>query len=601
MNVHIYFGMTTKVRFPAKLRGLLEETNESDGMWWNAEGTEFYWILSAEISGAVAEKFLRYFQHRSINTFRRQLNLYGFKRKRDTRTYWHPHFTRYGDLSGVFRRSQSSSNLMNGSSTRFDSKESAASSEPTFVSSLSLVNTGTETEIDDDESSNGFDLFLDMDTEEGREGDLRVTPPSTDILASSKCMTSSPQNFGVVGIDKPATRNDVEVVSQKNFSITGLNEGVDRDIVTASAGLLVKWEGELPNHALIPNTPPLVEHQYMDEHQVAFLDTSNLALGHYRLGEHAFEIVDETSLRNLIMSLEDGMFYRPSSIHDFFRKMSHQEATYLPGVHVLQINNGTEMITKAVTSAIDKYFLTNPRMAGLIFHDGREILSFNCDSTAIYLEEGCACLISNNVKALLNKKRTSFSIDMVPAANSHGRNLSLRDFTVIDEIVRTGSSSQERDEHLHIIKFVLDPSGQVQSISHKFVDDVVSQLRFYRGLGFYPVTDDARLTIVAKYLTFSQRTTCNYMVYDLMRGINSAPIYSERVRDEILVPLPQLLPILSSADFYADIFWMKNLLAMDLRNYSCSVTLGNSNQFFSQPVALTVYEKNFRLVIVSSS
>ena len=73
------------------------------------------------------------------------------------------------------------------------------------------------------------------------------------------------------------------------------------------------------------------------------------------------------------------------------------------------------------------------------------------------------------------------------------------------------------------------------------------------------------------------------------------------MRDEILVPLPQLLPILSSADFYADILWMKNLLAMDLRNYSCSVTLGNSNQFFSQPIALTVYEKNFRLVIVSSS
>jgi len=80
--------LANKEAFPAKLFALLENGGAAIG--WQPNGDAFSVFDSAKF----ADLLPLYFKHKKLSSFQRQLNLYGFRREKDSGSYSHPMFLR---------------------------------------------------------------------------------------------------------------------------------------------------------------------------------------------------------------------------------------------------------------------------------------------------------------------------------------------------------------------------------------------------------------------------------------------------------------------------------------------------------------------------
>ena len=202
---------------------------------------------------------MTHFSHQSVDVIRKQLNIYDFRKDTNDMTYQHPSFTRNnGDLNDVVRKS---------------SYDTCLNDEDDSVGMHFLSGTGAgDTEEGEDLDSQDFDMLI-VDTHSATNKDERLKSP-------------------------PRVVDD--------FVIQGFTRGFDRDIIIASAGLLVKWDGPcLPLQSILLHTPPLHAIPSSGDEKLAFLDTSRLATGSYTVSGHTFDVLTREQLEAYIRELKD--------------------------------------------------------------------------------------------------------------------------------------------------------------------------------------------------------------------------------------------------------------------------------------------------------
>ena len=82
---------TKQHTFLYKTHKMLSDPVASQTVVWNPSGTAFQILNSSDF---VQEVLPRYFKHKTLASFLRQLNLYNFRKCRDTQEYSHPLFTK---------------------------------------------------------------------------------------------------------------------------------------------------------------------------------------------------------------------------------------------------------------------------------------------------------------------------------------------------------------------------------------------------------------------------------------------------------------------------------------------------------------------------
>ena len=310
-------------RFPDKLLSFLEDTTEDDGIFWDVTGEQFVWNVQSNCQAqGLLDKCSKHFQHQSLDSIRRQMNLYGFRRNKELKTYYHPDFRRHSDTSHLIRRSSSSGNLRAQGSSGRTNQERA-------VSSLSLLPRSsaaseTEHEDSDDSFSELYTFFDEKGVEDrGKTVALLSSSPDSDVVFGNSQLSIADTSINNTSSPSRTTKaTDAVRTLEAPFTILGSYQDVD--VVTAGAGLLVRWEGQrLPARSLLQGTPPLREVTSRDGDKLAFLDTSKLPNGrHHLVGNYWFEVVSISSMLGHIKTLVDPLFNSTISMGVAFRKLS---------------------------------------------------------------------------------------------------------------------------------------------------------------------------------------------------------------------------------------------------------------------------------------
>ena len=312
--------MATRNRFPHKLLSFLEDTTEDDGIFWDVTGEQFVWNVQSncQVQGLL-DKCSKHFQHQSLDSIRRQMNLYGFKRNKELKTYYHPDFRRHSDTSHLLRRSSSSGNLRAQGSSGRTNQERA-------VSSLSLLTRSSAGETEHEDSDDSFSelyTFFDKKGVEDR-GKTVALLSSSPVFGNSQISIA---DTAITNTSSPSrTTKAMDAVRTLEAPFTVLGSYQDVDVVTAGAGLFVRWEGQrLPARSLLQDTPPLREVTSRDGEKLAFLDTSKLPNGrHHLVGNYWFEVVSVSSMLGHIKTLVDPLFNSTISMGAAFRKLSYK-------------------------------------------------------------------------------------------------------------------------------------------------------------------------------------------------------------------------------------------------------------------------------------
>lgn len=254
-------------------------------------------------------------------------------------------------------------------------------------------------------------------------------------------------------------------------------------------------------------------------------------------------------------------------------------------------------MVQAVVSKINEHFAdAKPNRAGLVLHDGRIVFSFNVDAEGIFFDEGFVQLMKSNATSQYQGYRREFSVGAVSVRNKFGFKLDLNDFALLTEICER-IDPQLGNTHIHTVTFTYETMRTPAYVPLTLEQKVVSELRFYRGLGFFPATEMIVRGALEKYLTLAQRNNGSYMVYDLMMGIPSKPVCNKHVQDDLLVPLPSLLPILANPSFYCNVFWMEGCEYDDTHHCSRYYTEVRAHDFSHASLTL-VSERRCRIVLV---
>jgi hypothetical protein len=254
-------------------------------------------------------------------------------------------------------------------------------------------------------------------------------------------------------------------------------------------------------------------------------------------------------------------------------------------------------MVQAVVSKINEHFAdAKPNTAGLVLHDGRIVFSFNVDADGLFFDEGFVQLMTSNATSQYQGYRREFSVGSVSVRNKFGFKLDLNDFALLTEKCER-MDPQLGNTHIHTVTFTYETMRTPAYIPLTLEQKVVSELRFYRGLGFFPATEMIVRGALEKYLTLAQRTSGSYMVYDLMMGTPSKPVCNKHVQDDLLVPLPRLLPILANPSFYCNVFWMEGC-EYDHKHHCSRYYTEVRAHDFSHASLVLVSERRFRIVLV---
>jgi len=115
------------VRFPMKVYGLLEAIEDPTIACWTEDGSGFL----INDNDRFCEHLPQFFKHKKLSSFQRQLNLYGFRRDKNSGAYCHPKFLKgRREFVGDIRRVATTTN--NSASTSSSSTNIVADRRDNF-------------------------------------------------------------------------------------------------------------------------------------------------------------------------------------------------------------------------------------------------------------------------------------------------------------------------------------------------------------------------------------------------------------------------------------------------------------------------------------